>query len=262
MSEDTDSELILKPGAVEKHKADLDFLWGQSVRLNANLFLFKRIRGFDFELFGDGAYHCWGLFGDALYEACNLAVWRLAVEPKHDVLSLRTLRDWMLKNCKSPSARGELMTRVGVLATSKLDKGLVTRLTEFRHHWLAHLGKIETILERTSGLFTSESELQTCCDAIHADITNLCLEGSKLQTYEQYMPDALRGEGAKQRDIDRLLDLVALNSAVYRMPEEQPAFWPHYRTTLGPHKLRRLEDYREKLGRPSFVLTHFTPVPQ
>lgn len=262
MHPDLLSRRLLRESAWEKYDADMDFLWSHSYRLSTNVILYGKIMRFPFEVFGDPDNMCWGLFADALLESCTIAIYRLAWDQTRGALTVGRFRDWMLSNSSHPEASTELRDRLSSLVVDGIQADTCTRVKEFRHNWLAHIGQRETILANTSGLFPSIGELERCCDAIHADIDTMSLDSTRMQTYSQYQTRRGEVHEGQPTDLDRLLDLVALHSALYRMPEEQPGYWPVHKSGLPASQLRTLEAYRERLGKPLFVLCGFTPIPQ
>ena len=81
----------------------------------------------------------------------------------------------------------------------------------------------------------------------------LCFSEGHSVYYPQYSPIITKpiiNDIEELTDIEELLDLVVKNSDLFRMPEEQPEFWPHYKeNNLSEKDIDIINAYRRKFNK-------------
>ena len=67
----------------------------------------------------------------------------------------------------------------------------------------------------------------------------------------QYSPQVTHPKDTDARsDVERVLDSVARDSAVFNLPEAEPEYWPIAKAALGAEAVQRLNAYRKRMGFP------------
>jgi len=238
--------------SIQQYESALDLLWHQAARMNSNMYILKKIAEFPFGLFAPPNPTCWALIADALY--CNIIMiaWRILTDTGEDVLTLPKLKNEMLKKAKSEDSKSFIIDRLREANFDERVKSTRALIEQVRNEWLAHFQKDVVLAAHESqrGMpIISANRLISLSEATNDLITALSLDTGRAPIYLEYSGDVIKPAGTDPRsDIEKLLDLVAQDSALLRMPEEQKEFWPTYRQGLSEEALATLNSYRRKFG--------------
>jgi hypothetical protein len=246
------SELIREEWLPEYEK-QREIIHGQLVGLNTYLFTLERIEEFPFRVFFP-AYDdriFWQTTRNALVEIIVIRMWRIGVDRRKDVLTLKNFKDDIWANLKDNTA-GQIFQ--GKLEHVDFDNQIQTlneRLTELRHNYFAHFNKSLNLTpkpEKIANIAVSLSDFKNFIVIIRKLFDVLCFEHHHdlwLWAYSQY-----RREN-QETDVDKLLDGVARNSDLLNLPETAPDIWTGIVAELSDYDLAIINKYRLKFRLPS-----------
>jgi hypothetical protein len=242
----------IKGDWMQDYESALDILWHQSVRMNANIYILKKIAEFPFGLFAPPNPTCWVLIADALYGDIIMTAWRILADTGLDVLTLPKLKNRMLKNAKSEASRNFIRARLRRANFDEQVRNSIDLIKQVRNDWLAHIieNVVSTAYANQRGMpIIPANHLISLKEATNDLITALSLDSGRAPTFLEYSDDVIKPVGMDPRsDIEKLLDLIAQNSPLLRMPEDQKEFWLDYRQGLSDEALGILNSYRKKFG--------------
>ena len=246
------SNLHIKGDWIQEYEAALEILWHQSVRMDSDMYILEKIAKFPFGLFAPPNPIFWTLIADALYSNIIMIAWRILGDTGSDVLTLRKLKNKMLKNARSETSRRFILDRLKGANFDVRVKRSIKLIKQVRNDWLAHFKEdvVRSAHAKQHGMpIISANHLVSLRDATNDLITALSLDSGRAHTFLEYSDDVIRPDGMDPRsDIEMLLDLIAQNSSLFRMPEDQIEFWPCYRQGLSAENLAVLNSYRKKFG--------------
>lgn len=246
-------EDLIHPDWLDTYKKEITALWWQLVRLDANLFILKKLAGFPFNLFQTVAEAFWKMVYDSLFETSIMIVWRVALDADRRTLTLQQLGHKIKQNLHEEySLQFEDLLRSGDFDTILSD--LAPRLPELRHNRIAHFNRdwnVDLGPEQAKQRGLQLSELMAVRDELKSLFDLLCFGHRRSIHLIHYHPRVRHPPGVDTRpDIERLLDRVAKESAWLNMPERQREVWPVSRKNLSPEELEVLTKYRVRFGLP------------
>jgi len=250
-------EDLIESSWLKKYKQNIEALWWQLVRLNSSIFVLEKMFAFPFDLFQPPPppRHFWNLTEIALFEACVMIVWRVAVDNSFgEGLTLQQLKNEIFQHLREENHRDQFRKALKEIGFESATSTFRPKIKEIRHNYIAHfnLGRRvnptpEQIRQRTL-LF---SELKKCCDTLNSFFDLLCFSHQRAVLPIEYHPDVLHPAGVDRRsDVELLLDSLARDSFFLRFPEEDPDFWSLYRKNLTERQIETLNQYRAKFGLP------------
>ncbi|MBU4443611.1 hypothetical protein KJ656_00790, partial [bacterium] len=126
-------------------------------------------------------------------------------------------------------------------------KNLREKIITLRHKVIAHLNKEQC--KRGIDKFISEhkidiSDLEILRNAIVKVFDYICFR-HKRGTLPLDYSDTIYSN----TDIDRIFDALVKDSNVFKMPEDQPDYWPYHRENMSKNDIRIFNEYRIKFGR-------------
>jgi hypothetical protein len=246
------SEQLLKKEWVTAYKTQIDSLWFQAVQLNSQLYLLEKIAVFPFNVFVHRDHLCWSLIANALYESCLMVIRRIVIDKNSDVLTLRKFKNKLILNAKDEVAKGEIKDRLREVCFDKRVGVIEGHVKDICIAWLAHLknGVISGSQNQTSSMpIVPVDKLKIVRDAVNDLITALSFDTGRAFIYIEYSANVTYPRGTDSRpDIERVLDLVALNNEVLSMPDNFPDSWQYMRSAFTEKELEQFNAYRRKFG--------------
>jgi hypothetical protein len=244
----------LNPIWRSEYEAEHQELWFQAVALNTNLFLLGRVTGFPFNLLGINPNPFWMMIFRALYESTVMTLCRISLDARREALTVQKFRDDVIANLRSEELR---RTFAEHLASLKFDAQLAVVGEEakgLRDKHLAHLNReLARDPEKRGGYpLLPVTALQMACKGVCTLVDALSLDVGLGFDFIEYNADVIHPVGTDSRpDIDRILDDLARESVVLKMPEEQPRSWSDvWSRRLSAEDKAILNQYRAKFGRP------------
>ncbi len=246
------SEQLLKKEWIEEYKTQIESLWLQAVQLNSNLYLLERIAVFPFNVFAHRDHLCWSLIASALYESCLMVIRRIVTDKGSDFLTLRKFKNELMQNAKDEVAKAKIADRLREVRFDKRVAAIEEQVKDLCNGWLAHLKKevVSRSHNQTRRMpIVLVDKLKIVRDAVNDLITVLSFDTGRAFIYEEYSENVTYPRGTDSRpDIERVLDLVALNSPVLSMPDNYPDSWQDERSVFTEKELEQFNAYRKKFG--------------
>jgi len=164
-------------------------------------------------------------------------------------LTLPRLRNWIQENCR-PEVQAEVRRALKGLRKKAEVKRLLEKARTLRHKRIAHRDvdwvrnpaaqtAVRVSLEDLRALL-AEAEQWIRALSVGGDVAMVPLSYSDLVQY----PTGLD----LRSDIEYFLDLLAADSALLKMPEEQPEQWTHHKRTLTEAGRTLFNEWRERVG--------------
>jgi len=249
---DKSSSEVLKPEWVKEYQEHLDALWFQSVSLNANIYLLRRISEFPWHWSPPNESLCWSLISDALYHNSVMTIWRMVCDVDKDVLSVRKLRASIMRNVRDDEARNYITARLKELKFDERARS-AQAVEQVRNEWIAHIHRKSSATLLAQGMGTPRVPAETLyglADAVHELIEALSFDSGRATSYDGY--DKYSTMSSRDRtDFERVLDMIAANHPVINMPEEQPDFWQDYKLGMTGSDRALFNMYRCRSGLPA-----------
>ncbi len=249
-----DDNEVLRPEFVPVYERELGILWRELVRLNNLLFIIRIIAKFPFHLFGGHNNHFWVLTTDSMRETCIMILCRTCLDRRKDVLGLRRLKDKLLDNIIDDDAKDRFAQCVDDVKFESTIERIGAKLKDIRDNHLAHLSRsrlVSTVVRDSQGERPTLMELEDITKVVNNLVQAISLGHGRGMTYWQYNRDIEFSDGSDHHsDIERLLDLVAKDSPLLNMPEQQQQYWQSYRESLSEDEMRAMSQYRQKFGLP------------
>ena len=247
-------ESLIEPNWLDSYEKEITALWWQLVRLNANLFILKKLADFPFHLLGFIRQPFWDLVRYSLSEASVMIIWRVALDTDPDALTLRRLKNSIVQNLREEKHRSQLKRLLRKIDFEGAMSDLGPRVRDLRHKLLAHMDRdlnVDPRPEQIKQFSLYLAYLAVLQDKLNSLFESLCFGKQRLPLPIDYHPEVRHPPGVDARpDIETLLDCVAKESALLNMPEQQPEVWPRWRKNLSPEELEVLNKYRVELGLP------------
>lgn len=220
-----EAKKILDPAWIPDYKNEIDAIWLQVVELNSNLFLLEHILKFPFK-FLVPFQTFWTLARNALYESCVMSAWRIAVDADGDCLTAAQLKNAVLKNTVDDVAKRSLQIELKAVEFDKTLKDIKPKIRDLRHKLYGHFSRSGIASTGASGAAVqrvSFTDLKTVRDRLNALLQVLALDTELMFLPLDYDPKVQHPSNTDTRpDIVRLLDMIAENSQIIRIPGEQP----------------------------------------
>jgi len=240
---------VLQPGHSEEYEKCMHILQSELALLNADLYIAEKLESFTSSLFSEpGRDDFFRIVWLNCLQSATLIVSRLFVDKhKPDRLRMQRVRD-MVAQWIRPEYRAEFEQRC-VRLDSTPPAASIKAIKSVRDSTLAHLLVVNGALMLPPGLRLALPDLKKMRDHLVAYLDALSF-GTEYSTWLlQYSPRLMPPVGADSRtDVERVLDAVVKDSALFTMPERHPEYWREYRRGLTKEQLRQLNAYRTKLG--------------
>jgi len=230
----------------------IEIIWRQFIQLNTQYFILDKLSTFRFDLFDGSKGPFWPAVYASLLESNILLLYKLIVDPDKRVLSILKFAKDIKKNLK-PEYVAEFKNKWSSLDFDAKIEKIIDKVKELRNKAVAHLNKEY----HTAILANSINEIKVGLDE-HKELINasnkifdfLCFGKGRSVFYVQYL---LRIENSEKEeylsDIEKILNKVAFHSKIWRMPEEQKEFWPHFREkNLSENDIKEINKYRTMFG--------------
>lgn len=251
MKERTLDELFDEEHGQEYEKR-LEALWLELVRANASMYVIDRVLQFPGHMLLSPRYQLFlplvvRNFGDAVL----LVVVSTLTDPDPGSLTFSTLKNWIVENCHR-KVRPQLRAYLKNQATPDEISGLVDRAKKLRNKLVAHRDR-QHLLEAgaRADVQISVLELRDLLEKTNKLMSGLCFGHGRDMLPFEYSQLVEYPQGMDPRsDIEYLLDLLAEDSDVLRMPEEQVQFWPGFAGNLKREDREAFNDWRARLGLP------------
>jgi len=241
------AEVILKKGSIDEYQKTMNFFWDELTKLNANIFIIKKIFEFPIDLFcspEDTIFFSRVVWN--FYENTVLIITKLATDKGRDLHILRKFKNWVFKQVKSEyisDFRQKLKEIKFDLGTEKIfNKAKGLRDYVFAHFNREKLKQIPNL--NLPELEKLKDKLNSLFDALSFNVEYMMLPLS-------YSEDVIHPKGVNHRsDIEAFLDSVAKNSDLLNMPEHDPQGWKYTKKVYDEEGIKIINKYRKKFNLP------------
>jgi hypothetical protein len=247
-------EEVLRPEALPEYSNAMQLFQDELTRLNADLFVAEKFIRFPLDLFADlGRQDFFHLVIHNFLQAAVLILTRLTTDQDSDCYTLVRFHNWVVQSLR-PEHSEAVFARLREADFSRRTEKVLKKVKDIRNDLIAHL-KVSTgeqgHLTPPEHAGVSLTQLKTLRDDVVSQFDALSF-GCGYHTWVlQYSPLVTRPHATDARsDVERVLDSVAKDSALFNLPESRPDYWPIARATLGPQAVEGLNAYRRKLGFP------------
>jgi hypothetical protein len=244
------AEDVLREDWLEDHGRIGRKLFDELGELSTRLFLVRTINDFPFALFApqekDTVF--WVTVRRALIDSCVSIAYRAIVDEGAyqgtKRLTLKNFGSAVVMNARDDEARQVLRDRLRQAKFDRSIKGIAEKVEQVRHRSIGHL-------DWSFHTRPTESELAlrlTIDELDQLAVSALNLLG--VLVFQPLAPLPLEYHAHGKKDIERILDLVAINSYVLNLPEQNPYVWTHHRTLLNEIEIEQLNHFRKLAGLP------------
>jgi len=128
---------IINPNWLDTYHKQIEALWLQAVEFNVNLFLLEKINNFPFHLFVNDYIWFWYFIANSLHDSCTMVAWRIAVDNKSDVWTVRRLKNSIIKNTINEAAKTKIRKKLKEIKFNKKISSTEKRVNDhLRSRWL------------------------------------------------------------------------------------------------------------------------------
>ncbi len=163
-------------------------------------------------------------------------------------LTFISLREWMTENCCQMYS--DLIDGIAIEPEDEVEQALLHKATLFRHQLAAHINlRRATIKKEREKAIPTFEELKRLIDLGQKHFRYFLVGHGRSFYYMQYDSSVAYPSGMDNRsDIEYILDLLAKNSALLNMPEEQPEFFPAFvRQNFDTEKKKTFNKWRKRI---------------
>lgn len=237
-----DASDVLDIDFLEDYKRGMQLFYSELVNLNTNIFIMQKINEFPFKLFcspNDTIFFTTVLKN--LYDVSILTVTKLVTDQAGDLSTLLQFKNQVVKFIKT-EYRDSL---IEMLKQNKFDNNIRLMLdtaTSIRNSRIAHL-KIDTI-------FSDQVKRLKIDELVElAKILNSLLQTLSFNVEQLMIPLPYSEYVRQNTDIEKILDNIALNSNIIKMPEIIPSdAWVRHKKKMNQSEINTLNDYRKKFN--------------
>jgi hypothetical protein len=238
-----------------EYELRLNALWHELVQAHASMYVIDKILDFPADFLLDPEHQTFlRLVLQNFSRQVALAVINALADRDPCSLTFISLKKWIIANCL-PRVRDEVSTYLQGLADPDEIKSLLKRAKELRNKLLAHFDtKYATDPKRKAQARISFTELRCLLDRTEQLVLGLCFGHGRSMLPMEYSPliDYPR-ETESRSDVEYILNLLAKESTILRMPEEQEDFWPVFAKGLTEEKKKLFNEWRRKLGKKGIL---------
>lgn len=244
-TETTKPEELLRSEYVEIYQAQLHSLWNRLIRIRDSMHIVKSISGYPLaKLIGPLDARLWQVLNLNCGDSVVLLLFSLIGDSDRRNLSL--LR---FKNCLEGWLIPDYVEWYRAkLSEARFDsdfKQIKDRVVKLRQKHIAHLEwEPDGIHPAVTPPSISEEDVEHLYAGVKRLFLASCLTAESIIDMNDYR---LKKE---PHPIDRLLELVARESAFVRRPEKHGEWWSGLREHIGEVRIKELNYWREKLGLP------------
>jgi len=218
--------------------------------LNVDIFVLDHILSYPFHLLpppGGTLFFRFVLWN--FFSASILTITRLAGDQDADFFTLPRFKNWLLTAIHREFV-SDFRSHLKSLRFDTNVQGFLRKAVAIRHTQIAH--HLESGLESPNeGDRLNFSQLKAIRDGLDVLFAGLAFNTEYLLLPIEYHPGVQHPKGVDARpDIERLLDLIARNSRVLDLAQNDPLAWAYERETLSESDLEILNAYRSKFGLP------------
>lgn len=245
--------VLINPSYLKTYEGELEAIWWQLVQLNANFFVLDKIQSFPFDLFKPILTPFWQLIYTSLFETGLMIISRL-VDPDKRTLTLQSFKNRVSKNMINKKYISQLDNALKKIDFATKIINIRKRVKEVRNKRLAHydrrwIKKYMSKKPQKALAFPSLKEIKDMRDSLNSIFNLFCFGHGKAVLPINYISQTRYVDDIDNRsDIEILLNNMAKESPLLKMPEEQPNYWPKYRKTLSTKQINILNHYRKKFG--------------
>lgn len=234
----------------QEYEKRLDAFWLELVRANASMYVIDRVLQFPGHmLLSPGHQIFLPLLVRNFADTVLLVVVSALTDPDSRSLTFSTLKDWIVENCHR-KVRPEVRAYLKNQATPDEISGLADRAKKLRNKLVAHLDR-QHLLEAgaRADVQITLLELRDLLEETNKLMSGLCFGHGRDMLPWQYSQLVEHPQGMDPRsDIEYLLDLLAKDSNVLRMPEERVQSWPGFAGNLKREDREAFNEWRARLG--------------
>ncbi|MDR3618264.1 MAG: hypothetical protein P4L85_02865 [Paludisphaera borealis] len=239
-------EEILQEDAAADYKENMDYFHVKLSELHHNIYFVQRILDFPLDIFtAPGEDYFLGFVVQNFLQISVLQITKLATDTGGKARTLKRFKNFMGTSVKEEHQADyrRLLKQAGF--SPRVD-ALIKTAKLLRDKHIAHSEEFE---EDIGPLTFAEIK------EIIRELTSL-FEVASFSTEYRYLmipydPIVLRARGTDPRpDIEKILDGVARDSSVLRLPETRAAAWPYSKGKWSEEKAKRFNTYRRKFGLP------------
>lgn len=250
--EDHDPKEVILPAWLDQYKKEMDPVYWQLTQFNSNIYIMEKITSIDLNLLGTATNNFWHLVLASMFETNVMILWRL-VDPSDVTLNMRIIRDHIRDNLRDDNLKDEFDTLIVKSNYDSCIKKIHNEISTLRHNRFGHLQR-KWIMKAPTSLINDNylpfPNLKEYGNIIGELFNLLCFGHKRLLILLDYSPNVKQPLDTDPRsDIELLLDLVIENSPFVNMPENQPAYWPHFKKVLPKEEIKQMNYYRKRVGK-------------
>lgn len=237
-----DASTILDNSFLEDYKRGMQLFYSELVNLNTNIFIINKINQFPFGLFCTPANTIFfSTVLKNLYDVCILTITKLATDKAGDLSTLLQFKNQVVRFIK-PEFKDALIETLKQHKFNNNIEKMLGSASSLRNSRIAHL-KIDTI-------FNDEIKRLKIDELVElANILNLLLQAVSFNVEQLMLPLPYTEYNKRTTDIESILDNLAINSNIIRLPDLIPVdAWDRRKKKMKQKEIETLNVYRKKFN--------------
>lgn len=248
-----DSKEVLVPSFLKSYIESLELISRELRRLNSYVFILDKILHFPSELFlAPDKQSFLTLVNFSFTESAFLIITKLITDKRNDTFTINRLKNIVVKNVKEPYKESYccFLEENKFGETIKILKKQAEDVKNIRDNMVAHLLVDQNYHLKVPKYKVTWEKINQITVKINMLFGLFCFNCEYMLLPLDYDPRVQHPPGADSRsDIEYFLDLLVQDSYFYRMPDES-RHWKIIKEKLESEKLKILNDYRKKFGKP------------
>lgn len=242
---------IFDEDKVREYESKHDALWHELVQAHMSMYVVEKVLEFPADFLLDSERQTFlRLVLRNFTQQVALVVSNVFTDPDKRSLTFSSLQEWIGKHCFS-EVRHEMSVYLGGLAEGNGIKSLLKRARLLRNKLLAHFdSEYATDPKKKAEAKIFLAELRSLLNRTEELVSGLCFGHGRSMLPLEYSPLVCHAHRADSGpDIDWILVLLAANSTIVRMPEEQKDYWPVYAAGLTQEQKKIFNQWRRRVGK-------------
>ncbi len=235
---------------VQEYERRVDLLWHDLVRANSSLYVVNKVADFPtwFAPTPDDQIFLQLVVRNFLDQVVLVSANAFTDKNPRSV-SFPTLKDWMLGHSRQ-GIRDELSAYLAHVEPGDDTIALLDKAKTVRHKIIAHLDwDLPLDAQRMAEMKLSLPELQRLLDHAESMFSALYVGPGRSMLPPPYSEAVEHPSGMDPRsDVERLLDVLAADSAFLRAPDEQKEVWPYHAKSLTHAQREEFNYWRRRVG--------------
>lgn len=227
---------VIKEEYFSGYEEKRDIIWHELIMLRMNLSVLEKLSKFPYKLLGHKEFAFFKLIIYNFKRMIVLGMWRIVEDNDPKSMTLRKFKNCIKRDYIKLEHRKNFKKQEKKL--NEIEKNINSKIIKLRKKQIAHFDK-NYALSPEKETITLE-EITKAWKSIKELFDLLCFG-------HQYEVTPLEFMG--ETGVDEFLNMLAINSHKFSLPESNPEAWKIFRSKLSGEDIEKINEYRVKNGK-------------